>query len=362
MKKSIIYLTIVLCFSIVYTSCKQENMYETKESFVNEEITIERSEDNFKLAGTLSLPLKGGPHPAILMLTGSGGHTRDQVISGLPMFQVVGNYLAEHGIAVLRVDDRGEGSSTGPKVRESTTEQRAADAVASYNYLRNRKEIDSDHIGLLGHSEGTRTATLVANSTPEVDFVIMLSPFAIGGSKLWVWQQGNILRQEGEFSEEKIQSIEVELLKMVEHIGTGGNSDEGFFKHGAAACLAWGDPPQDVTNEFVTEAFGDLRQPWYEYFFSSNPQVNLKKLNQPVLALFGSEDQQTPPKLNVEPLSRLLVQAGNNSFSIVVLPNEDHFFLTGDGLAPNEHVHGKMEMSQKALVAIKYWLKQHLDE
>ncbi len=358
MNKLFFYLVPSLFILILVVSCKQRNQDSTNEYFSNEEITIEQNEENFTLAGTLSLPTGEGPHPAILMLTGSGGHTRDQVISGLPMFKVIGNYLVEQGIAVLRVDDRGEGFSTGPKVRESTTEQRAIDAIASYNYLKRREEIDSVRIGLLGHSEGTYTAALVGARTPEIGFIIMLSPFAISGNELWVWQQGEILRQEGEFSEDQIQSIERELLKMVTHIGSGGNTDEGFFKYGGDACLAWGDPPEEITNEFISEAFGDLRQLWYQYFFRTNPEKELRKLKQPTLALFGSEDKQTPPSLNIKYLSDYLIKAGNSNFTIQVLPDEDHFFMTGDGLNPNEHVHGKMQMSTDALDAIKHWVEQ----
>lgn len=342
---------------LVSNSCRQRQTPKKTTEYINKEVMIERGDVDINLAGTLSMPTSNGTHPAILMLTGSGGHTRDQVISGLPMFEVIGNFLAENGVAVLRVDDRGQGSSTGPNVRESSTEERSKDAIAAFKFLLNQPEIDTTQIGLLGHSEGTHTATLVANNLNEVDFVIMMSPWAIAGSELWVWQQGNILRKEGDFSEENIQTIETELLKMVTSIGAG-NSDEDFFKYGGAACLAWGDPPEDITNDFITEAFGDLRQQWYEYFFSTNPENALKKLKQPTFALFGSEDQQTPPSLNVNYLSNYLIQAGNSDFTIQILPNEDHFFMTGDGLKPNEHKHGEMKMSTEALKAIKYWLKQ----
>jgi len=352
---SIVFL-FILALSL---SCQRGKQADEKGDFINKEVTIKRNDVNITLAGTLSLPRGEGPHPAILLLTGSGGHTRDQVISGLPMFEVIGDFLAENGIAVLRMDDRGQGLSNGPNVRASSTAERAKDAIAAFNHLLVQPEIDTSQIGLLGHSEGTHTATLLANELSEVDFVIMLSPWAITGSELWVWQQGTILREEGEFSEDKIQSIEAELFKMVTSIGAG-NRDEDFFKFGGAACLAWGDPAEDITNDFVTEAFGDLRQQWYEYFFRTNPENELKKLAQPTLALFGSEDKQTPPSLNVKYLSEYLIQGSNSDFTLQILPNEDHFFMTGDGLAPNEHVLGEMKFSPKALNAIKYWLEQQL--
>lgn len=353
-------LLMVLIIVITSFACTGNQSTEDSGNFSDKEVIIEGADVGITLAGTLSIPIGDGPHPAVLMLTGSGGHTRDQVISGLPMFEVIGNFLAKNGIAVLRVDDRGQGSSTGPNVRESSTEDRANDAISAFRFLADQPEIDKNQLGLLGHSEGTLTATLVASELDEVDFVLMLSPWAISGSELWVWQQGTILRNDGEFSEEKIQSIESELLKMVTSIGSG-NSDEDFFKHGGAACLAWGDPPEAITNEFISDAFGDLRQQWYQYFFSTNPAEALNKLKQPTLALFGSEDLQTPPSLNIKYLSECLIQANNTDFTIQVLPNEDHFFMTGQGLKPNEHLNGQMTVSEEALKAMKCWLKQRLD-
>lgn len=328
--------------------------------FQDEEVRISRDDAGIVLAGTLSLPAGKGPHPGVLFLTGSGGQTRDQVISGLPMFQVIGNHLAQRGIAVLRVDDRGTGESTGPGARESTTADRAADATAAFRYLVRRPEVDANRAGLLGHSEGTLTAAMMAASVPEVRFLVLLSPWAVPGADLWVWQQGEILRREGEFSPEKIRSIEKELTGLVRHIGLEGDTDEGFYAHGRAACLAWGDPPEEITEAFVEDAFGDLRQKWYEYFFASDPRPFYEKIRQPLLALLGSEDQQTPRHLSLPPLVEALLTAGNTHFTVTVLPGEDHFFMKGEGLKPNEHVLGKMKVSEEALRVISDWLAREV--
>ena len=324
------------------------------------DVRIARPDAELVLAGTLSLPGGDGPHPAALLLTGSGGHTRDQVISGFPMFQELARVLTEQGIAVLRVDDRGTGESTGPGARESTTLEHSYDAEAAWHLLADRPEIDARRVGLLGHSEGTLTAALLAGRVPEVAFTVLLSPFAIPGADLWVRQQGDILRREGEMDAEQIARIESALKAMVEHIGTGGNTDEGFYRTGREACIAWGDPPEEVTPEFVTEAFGDLRQRWYEYFFSSDPAAAFGKLKVPTLAIFGTADVQVPVETNAPLLLGSLLAAGNDDFEIVVLPEEDHFFMTGDGLAPNEHRSGKMRFSDAMLRRLEGWIGDRL--
>lgn len=327
---------------------------------VDEQVRVPTGDPAIVLAGTLSLPAGDGPHPAVLFLTGSGGHTRDQVISGTPMFKILGEYLVGRGLAVLRLDDRGAGDSTGPGVRESTMDERAADALAVLRYLLARPEVDPGRVGLLGHSEGGVTGPRLALEEPRVGFLVLLAPPSVPGADIWVRQQGDILRRAGEMPESQIRAIEEALAAMVRHIGLGGNTDDGFYRFGREACLAWGDPPEEVTPEFVDEAFGDLRQAWYEDFFSSDPRVALRQLRRPVLAVFGGADQQVIVEQNAEALVASLLDAGNESFTVTVLPDEDHFFLRAEGLAPNEHVHGKMELSPAALEVVGDWIARQV--
>ncbi len=72
-----------------------------------------------KLAGTLTLPRGPGPFPAALMITGSGPQDRDESLLGHKPFLVIADYLTRRGIAILRVDDRGVGGSTGNSIRET---------------------------------------------------------------------------------------------------------------------------------------------------------------------------------------------------------------------------------------------------
>ena len=66
-----------------------------------------------KLAGTLTVPPGAGPFPAVILITGSGAQDRDESILGHKPFLVLADYLTRRGVAVLRVDDRGVGGSTG---------------------------------------------------------------------------------------------------------------------------------------------------------------------------------------------------------------------------------------------------------
>src|SRR5262245_53815592 len=90
---------------------------QDRAGYDSEEVMI--SAGAYKLAGTLLLPrCAARPVPAAIMITGSGQQTRDSniPIPGLEAyrpFKQIAESLASRCIAVLRVDERGVGGSTG---------------------------------------------------------------------------------------------------------------------------------------------------------------------------------------------------------------------------------------------------------
>ena len=109
--------------------------------------------DNTNLAGTLTIPSGSGKHPAVLLISGSGAQDRDETIFGHKLFFVLADHLTRRGIAVLRVDDRGVGGSSGSTMN-STSEDLAGDVAAGMDFLKKQSEVDGKRIALLGHSEG----------------------------------------------------------------------------------------------------------------------------------------------------------------------------------------------------------------
>jgi uncharacterized protein len=131
--------------------------------YIEEEVTYENKPGGSKLAGTLTLPRGNGPFPAVLLITGSGLQDRDEALMGHRPFLVLADHLTRKGIAVLRVDDRGMGGSTG-EVKNATTEDFAGDVLAGVEFLKTRgKQIDVHKIGLIGHSESGVIAPMVAS-------------------------------------------------------------------------------------------------------------------------------------------------------------------------------------------------------
>jgi len=137
-------------------------------------VSFENGIDKVTLAGTLTLPESSGPYPAVLLLSGSGGNDRDQLIWGHRVFLVLADYLTRQGIAVLRYDDRGVGRSTGD-YDKGTFEDFKRDALAGVGYLKTRPEIDVKKIGLTGHSEGAVIGPLAASESPDVAFMVLMA-------------------------------------------------------------------------------------------------------------------------------------------------------------------------------------------
>jgi len=130
------------------------------------------------LAGTLTLPAgAAGRVPAVVTISGSGPQDRDSyasVAGGWRPFRQLADTLARRGVAVLRLDDRGVGGSTGD-YGASTERTAAADIHAAIAFLRARPDVAADRIAVLGHSEGARVAMLVASEDRALAAVALLS-------------------------------------------------------------------------------------------------------------------------------------------------------------------------------------------
>ena len=133
-----------------------------------------------RFGATLSLPKVKSSCPVVVIVSGTGKQDRDGTMAGHKMFAVIADYLTRKGIAVLRVDDRGIGETTG-NYEQSTTEDFAKDVLSSIQYLKTRKEIDITKIGLVGHSEGGAVISIVASQSKDVAFMISIAGLAMNG-------------------------------------------------------------------------------------------------------------------------------------------------------------------------------------
>jgi pimeloyl-ACP methyl ester carboxylesterase len=328
--------------------------------YVEEEVVCENKKANVKLAGTLTLPKGDGPFPAVFLITGSGPQDRNEEILGHKPFWVIADYLTRRGIAVLRVDDRGVGKSTG-NFGEATSADFAEDAEAGVAFLKAHKKIDATKIGLIGHSEGGLIAPLVASRNKDVAFIVMLAGPGVRGDTILLEQNKLLLEAEGVDKrtidrQVKFLSIALPALQKEEDYAAAQKKIlEALAKWKADAEEA----DRKVIEEFETLAKGNLGQlgtKWFRYFLNYEPEPVLRKVQCPVLALNGSKDCQVPCKLNLDAIAKALKEGGNKDFTTKELPNLNHLFQTCKTGAFSEYAIIEETIAPAALETMADWI------
>lgn len=328
-----------------------------------EEITFESGE--VRLAGTLTLPEGDAPHPAVVLLTGSGPQNRDEELFGFRPFRILADHLGRRGIAVLRYDDRGVGGSTG-SVTDATSRELAGDALAAVALLRERTEVRPDVVGLLGHSEGALVGPLAAARSGSVAFLVLLAPPAIPGDSLLLAQGALIARARGA-SEGAIEIQKGTQRALFRSLRTDEGWEEVERRMEEAIRAGIEELPEprraaieDVEVYVETTVRGQLeavRSPWFRAFLELDPAEALREVKVPVLALFGGKDLQVPPGLNREPLERALAEAPTEDVTVRVLPEGNHLFLAADTGSPAEYATLEKTFVPGLLETIAAWIE-----
>jgi pimeloyl-ACP methyl ester carboxylesterase len=309
----------------------------------SEEVTYDNTAAKVKLAGTLTLPKGDGPFPAVLLITGSGPQDRDETILGHKPFLVIADALTRRGIAVLRVDDRGTGKSTGT-FTTATSFDFAEDVEAGLRYLTTRPEIDKKHLGLIGHSEGGIIAPIVASRNKDVAFIVLLAGTGLPGDEI-INLQGRLISKAMGTKEADLDAserIQRKLFAMIKAEPPGKELMQKL-KTTLQAEVATLTPEQrkemdKMGGMAAAEASLPMfTQPWFKTFLSHDPAPVLRKVTCPVLAINGELDLQVPVKQNLEAIEAALKAGGNKDYTIKALPKLNHLFQTATTGAPSEY-------------------------
>jgi pimeloyl-ACP methyl ester carboxylesterase len=309
------------------------------------EASYENAAQKVRLEGTLTVPREGKPVPAVLLISGSGPQNRDEELMGHKPFKLLADYLTRRGIAVLRVDDRGIGGSSG-SLLQSTTLDFATDVLAGIAYLKTRPEVDHSKIGLIGHSEGAVIAQIVASQSKDVRFIVMLAGTAVPGEQVLYAQSEAIMRAQG-------------LNEMM--IASNHEMQKRIFE----ALRAQKDDRAAV--ETIKAFAGEVQarrvaNPWFREFLELDPAGYLRKVTCPVLALDGEKDTQVLAKQNLPVIARTLEEAGNRDYAIVKLPRLNHLFQTANTGHPSEYAKIEETMAPVALESISHWILMHTNK
>lgn len=299
------------------------------------------------LAGTLTKPKGKGPFPAVLLITGSGPQDRDETVFEHKPFLVLADYLTRRGIAVLRVDDRGVGGSSGA-TRNDTTEDYASDVEAGVAFLRSRADIDPRAIGLLGHSEGALIATLVASRDASIACLVFLAGPGVPGRDLIVEQTRAMKLASGATVDEA--AVAARDQRAILDAAMSASDPQGIRAAVLETVEMRGLPsPQPGALSALTSA-------WYRFYIAYDPRPALRSIHMPVLALLGSKDVQVTAEQNLSALREAL--ADNPRADVRVLEGLNHGFQTAQAGSPNEYRSIEETIAPVALETIGNWISE----
>jgi len=334
--------------------------------YAEEEVTYENKEAGVKLAGTLTYPESEGPFPAVILISGSGPQNRDEGILGHRPFLVLSDYLTRQGIAVLRVDDRGVGRSTG-NFSQATTEDFAEDVLSGVEYLKSRKDIDSSRIGLLGHSEGGLIAPLVAAKSPDISFIVLMAGPGVTGEEIILSQNQLILRAEGADNEtiSRNDALMKNLFSVVkeEKNDTLARQELRKLLNSELANMSENEKQySDFSETDLDPQIQSILSPWMRFFLTYDPVPTLKNVKCPVLAINGEKDLQVSPEENINAIEEALKAGGNTDYTVKEMPGLNHLFQTAQTGSPSEYAKIEETISPDALELIGNWISEHTRE
>ena len=223
-----------------------------------------------RLEGTLSIPGDPGPHPAALLLSGSGPLDRDSNMAGqrLDVAKAFATGLAACGVASLRYDKRGVGMSGGEYLTASLSDE-TTDAGCALEALRTRPETTGD-VAVIGHSVGATVAMRLARRARPPDAYVFLAGAAIPGEQVMAWQSRRIAA-----------TLPVPWRWFRRTLERRQAADRARLLASTGATLR-------VRRQ-------DLPAQWFREYMTYDPAADLVAINRPVLAVTGMKDVQVDP-------------------------------------------------------------------
>ncbi|WP_283137020.1 alpha/beta hydrolase family protein [Rhizohabitans arisaemae] len=223
------------------------------------------------LPATVVSPATPGRYPALVFVQGSGRADRGE-------FVTQARHLAASGVVTLVYDKRSEGYS----FRNRDFGLLADDALAAVQVLRARPDVDPARTGLWGVSEGTWVVPVAAAKSRDVGFTVMVSAPNVTPLRQVAW------------------ALNRQLDRLHAPSGVYNLLDKGM------GAVGLGFLHYDST-------------PW------------LRRIKQPVLALYGTDDPSIPFVESTRVLENSLRQAGNENYTIRFFPGADHAMRINGG-------------------------------
>jgi uncharacterized protein len=285
---------------------------------------------NLTLRGKLVMPQGAGPHPAVVLVHGSGAE------SAVDYYFEPYLYAAS-GFATLVFDKRGTGESQGAYTQNFRV--LAADVLAGIKWLREQPDIDGDRIHLAGFSQGGWIAPLAAARDGNIRSVLIgYGPMVpVLGEDRWGYVYA--LRQKG-FGDDAIAKAD-RISSVISDIMDRGQNR--WHELGTILDESRGEPWFEAVkgSDSALGMVSATRLPlwmirlgaWWKLGRQDPPFIDrlydpvptAAALTAPSFWIFGGADSSMPTEWTIDELRKL--QARRKPVDYVIYPDADHGIL-----------------------------------
>ena len=273
------------------------------------------SHDGVRLSGTLYLPRSRGPHPAVVLVHGSGPESRHE-------YAYFARRLARAGIAALAYDKRGVGASTG-QLYETDYAGYASDVVAALTALRGNPRVVSSALGLVGFSEAEWTIPLAMLGHPEVALVAIVGPSGLSPAQQVKSEMALRLRARGH-----ADAVVREAMALSDGVfayqRTGQGRDSVQRRLDAVRQYDWfRDAGKIPAQLHPAEAYA-----WWRSVMDVDPLPMWERIGAPLLLIKGGRDAQSGAEHSLRAIAEARRRGGFEAPTIFLVAEGDHMMLT----------------------------------
>ncbi len=291
-------------------------------SFHESEVTV--GDDQWKLPGTLSVPVGSGPFPAVVLVHGAGANDRDESVGGAKVFKDLAQGLASQGIVVLRYEKRTRQYHSKMAGLHGYTldDETVDDAVRAAALLRTQKEVDPAKVYVLGHGLGGYAAPRIAQDDEKLAGLILLGANS--------------------------RPLEDDIVDQAIAVGVDPKDLAGIQAQ-AKRIKALEDADSDAPPLLGMSA------PYLLDLKGYNPVGDAKELNVRILVLQGERDFQTSMKDFSLWKTGL---AGKKDVTFQSFPTLNYLFEAGEGKSSEAEYRKPGHVAPEVIDTIARWVKQ----